>query len=116
MVDLDGATTDDDDSMDLGSMVTGEGDGDSGGGSGGSRGGGSRTTVMVKGLYGTDQYPPDTTCHKCGTRAVGVLVMEKRLGEKVTKTGRPMCSRHRDVFKKSNTASWEEFEFRRFVD
>lgn len=115
---LEDATTDGDDEVagDLSSMVTGEGSEDSDGSSGGGGGGGVRGTVRIKGLYGTEQYPPDTECEECGSRAVGVLVKEKRMGNKVTSSGYPLCSRHRDLFKESNPASWENMEFKRFVD
>jgi len=116
MVDLDDATTGEEEVGDLSDMVTGEGDAGGNSSSSGGSGGGVRSTVVVKGLYGTEQIPPDTTCEKCGTRAVGVLVFEKRLGNKTTKDGRPLCSRHRDNFKESNPAGWDEMEFKRFVD
>ncbi len=103
--------------IDLGGAVTDEGSEDSsssGSNSGGN--GGRRSTVIVKGHYGTEQVPPDTECEKCSRRAVGVLVLEQRLGNKGTKKTRPLCSNHRDSLKAQLGDVWEEYDFRRFVD
>lgn len=88
---------------------------DSNGNSGGS-GGSTRGNVIVKSHYGTELFPPDTECGNCSSRAVGVLVKEKRVGGNTMKDGKPLCGVHRDRFRKANMATWEEYEFRRFVD
>lgn len=82
-----------------------------------SRGGNKRSTITLKtGLYGTEQFPPDTDCEECYRKAVGVLIMEKRIGNTVKKYGRPLCSTHVDDFKHSNPAEWDNREFRKFTD
>lgn len=79
-------------------------------------GGGRRTNVKVQGKYGTEIYPPDTSCVECQKRAVGVIIIERtrRRQEKIS-PGTPLCSTHRDEVKEG-VADWDEIEFRRFVD
>lgn len=101
---------------DLGSAVTDEGSSSSSGSGGGGHSGNVRTTIIVKSHYGTEQVPPDTECEKCPNRAVGVLVLGQMMGNKRTKKTRPLCSRHRDEFKRGVGDVWEEYDFRRFVD
>lgn len=91
---------------------SGQSNGSSGGGGGGRRG-----TVAVKGQYGTEQYPPDTLCDECNTRAVGVAIHEKtrERGEAIS-PGVPLCGKHRDKKRDDEVADWDNWEFRRFID
>lgn len=101
---------------DLSGAVTDEGSSSSGSSGGGGHGGNVRTTIIVKSHYGTEQVPPNTECEKCPNRSVGVLVLDQMMGNKRTKKTRPLCSRHRDEFKRGVGDVWEEYDFRRFVD
>lgn len=78
-------------------------------------GGGRRSTITVKRKYGTEQFPPDSKCDECSTRAVGVIVVEKTRENTVFKEVRPLCGRHRDSMQ-SKLPDWDNIEFRRFVD
>lgn len=84
--------------------------------SSGGGGGGRRTNVMVQGKYGTEVYPPSTSCDECGARAVGILLIDRtrRRMEKIS-PGTPLCSTHRNEYR-DDVADWDEWEFRRFVD
>lgn len=72
----------------------------------------------MKGLYGTETFPPDTECHRCTRRAVCVLVKKKKYStgdrstSKTGEEGEPLCGVHRDKVKSTTTA---ELEFRTFV-
>lgn len=85
------------------------------GGSGG--GGGRRSTIIVKGEFGTTQIPPDTECNKCDTQAVGVLIIPPELyDELITEEIIPLCGEHRDEMQVKFEEVWDIMEFRRFVD
>lgn len=105
----------DDISIDVGASA-GDESGQSSGSSGGG-GGGRRGTVAVKGKYGTEQFPPDTTCDECGARAIGVAIHEKtRERGEVISPGTPLCGNHRDEKLDDEVADWDDWEFRRFID
>lgn len=87
-----------------------EGSDGSAGNKGGS--GGRRSTIIVKGNYGTKTISPDTDCEKCDDRAVGVLIVKKSASVGTT----ALCSDHRDRLKNEYPETWKHVEFRRFVD
>lgn len=103
------------DKIDLSEAVSGTGE--SSDSSGGSGGGGRRSTIIIHSLYGSEQFPPDTRCGKCGDRAVGVLEKKEIVNDKKhIKYGQALCSEHRDLMKEGNPETFEVCEFTRFVD
>lgn len=101
--------------IDLGEALSGSGSSTQTSSSGG--GGGRRSTIIIDSLYGSEQFPPDTKCQKCGERAVGVLEKKEILqDEKVIEYGQPLCGNHRDAIKRGNPETFEVCEFTRFVD
>jgi len=74
--------------------------------------------VIVKGLYGTELFPPHTECDKegCDTRAVGVLIKDKIAYGQRYQEGQPLCIEHRDYVRDSLPNLWKSTEFMRFID
>jgi len=88
----------------------------SGSGSG-SSGAGRRSPISVSEEYGTAFYGVRTECEKCGSRAVGVIIIpEEILPEDSVCRSHPLCGKHRDLAREEFSSVWESSEFRRFVD
>lgn len=93
-----------------------KGDESTSGSSGAGAGGGIRKTITVKREYGTEQIPPDTRCQECGTRAIGVVVIESDYTDQLGKSCEPLCSNHKRSRYGSDLEDVRGFEWRRFVD
>jgi len=55
-----------------------------------------RSTVIVTGaMYASHTFPPDTECENCSRKAEGVIVIERKVGDKKTLVPIPLCKNHR---------------------
>lgn len=72
--------------------------------------------MILDGMYGSRTFPPNSECSRCHTRAIGVLVKDRRHGGMEFEDGEPLCGNHRDMIKLAEERRWEQDDWRRFVD